>query len=353
MPSALSWKYIGKSVLGGSATIADALDAIYTLFNASSYDDSSSRTAGAGVAWNPTKVVSGVTIGVHLTASSAASSTAQGCKICFAGKATEISDFPLLNFAANRFPMATGDHTGGNHTWSNSFLYGGLAKNAGNFNSLSPGVDTTPFTSGGWTGFSKIADDAHWANGTIYAYESLDCIWISVQDGSHASGMQQQFSAGGIIDPNSTDSADGEADNVRYGMLSSANVNINATGPYSVSDFPCFGAGDNDHVGIVYSVGATTYTLMGIVLTQVKTNTGSGGQNSGKLASGKYYGDVMSFNEYHDVGGDRRIIGKWREVLSCQTRHTASQEIQSGGAAVAYLIGQTTGGLGTGFMLKV
>ena len=346
--SALNWSYIGKATLGGSATIADALDAIYDLFNQATNDLGASR---GNATWDPNKITDGgVTIGVRLSAGSDASATCQGCPIILAGKAGTISDFPLMDFS--NFQFLTGDSQTSNHTFENSVLYGGLAKNAGSFTSLSPGAAVTPFTSGGWTGFARITDNNFWANGKIYAYECKDAIWLTFVDGSSGIGLADHFTAGGIIDPGSLNSLDGEADNVRYGMISSANKQMTTNSPGNQSDFPNISVTDNDHISVAYVPGATTYTMVGMVCTTQKLNAGQGGNNSGTLPSGAFYFDTMTFNEFHAVGGSRRVIGKWRQVLMWQGRHTVGQEVQSGGAPVGYLLGRDTNNLNSGLFLK-
>ena len=106
--SALNWKFIGKTTLGGSAAIDDVLDAIYDLFANSSYDDGTSRSTGtlnssgaaasSGVAWTPSKFQNGgTTEAVYLVPSTAGSSTNDNMRVIFAGATSEPSDFPFYN----------------------------------------------------------------------------------------------------------------------------------------------------------------------------------------------------------------------------------------------------------------
>ena len=113
-------------------------------------------------------------------------------RVIFSGEDTgSNSDFPLYNL--NNGPALEESNSSGDtaivHSWTQAMLYGGLAKNAGSFTDHLPGSATTPFTSGGFTGFAKIADEDHYSNGTIYMYESLDAIFFIIVDGSHADAL--------------------------------------------------------------------------------------------------------------------------------------------------------------------
>ena len=124
--AALNWKFIGSAVLGGGAGIEDVLDAIYTIYNSSTYYDGSSRTAGSGVAWNPTKFVDTVTKAVYLAPSSAASVTCKTYKIVFAGEDTgSNANFPLCDHSD--FPPEVPGNFG-QESWGQAHLFGGLQK---------------------------------------------------------------------------------------------------------------------------------------------------------------------------------------------------------------------------------
>jgi hypothetical protein len=202
--SALNWKFIGSSTMASSTTIDGVLDGIYTLLNSSTYHDGSSRTAGSGIAWNPTKETdSGTTIAVHCSPSSAASSTCQGMRVIFAGIDTGSSaNFPLYDLTggpADEESNSGGD-TGVEHQWLQACLFGGLAKNAGSFNSITAGATTTPFTSGGFTGFTRISQESHFNNSVLYMYESIDAVYFVIMQGSHSSGETNHFTAGGLFE---------------------------------------------------------------------------------------------------------------------------------------------------------
>ena len=46
----LAWRYVGAQAFA-SATVASALDALFTLGGAATYDDATTRTPGSGSAW--------------------------------------------------------------------------------------------------------------------------------------------------------------------------------------------------------------------------------------------------------------------------------------------------------------
>ncbi len=348
--AASTWKFIGKTTLGGSAAISDTLDAIHALFDANAYDDGTARTPGSGIAWDSTKITDSGTKGCYLTPSSAASSTGDNIRVIFAGHTSTISNFPLYNHS--NFPTHTGDGST-QHTWSNSYLFGAMAKNAGSFSSLSPGADTTPFSSGGFTGFVRIADENCHANGILYAYECLDGIFLIFQDGSSGTGDVQVFCAGGLLDPGSDDSLDSEADELLYSMHTSGNSGIDVLASSSATVFPCHSTGNNAEIAVAFSPGASTYTLLPLSINSATENNGSGGQTAMHTRSGKYALEAITFSHFYDIGGTRHFMGRWREIFM-GTRGNSGQEINSGGSVVAYLVayrgpGQ---GLGRSFLLK-
>ena len=345
--SALNWKFIGSSTMASSTTIDAILDGIYTLLNSSTYHDGSSRTAGSGIAWSPSKVQdSSTTIAVHCEPSSAASSTCRGMRVIFAGIDTSSSaNFPLYNLNGTTGPAQeesnSGGDTGQKHQWLQACLFGGLAKNAGSFNSITAGADTTPFTSGGFTGFTRISQESHFNNSVLYMYESLDAIYFVIMQGSHATGETNHFAAGGILDPGSDHAVDSEADEVVYGLLCSANKNSSFTFDIGASntEYPNFRASDNQAVALSFSVGATTYTVQPLYFNNFSRRDagGSGGEESTALRSGRRFLQPLVANEFYDTGGERHIVGRLREIFFAD--HVKSgTKLTGGGNDLGYFV---------------
>ena len=340
--SALNWKYIGTTTLGSSTTIEDTLDAIYTLLNSSTYYDGSSRTPGSGTAWNPSKFEDGSTTkAVHCAPSSAASSTSQGMRIIFAGVDSSLpSGFPLYNLNGGPANEETTSDTSRKHDWLQACLFAGLAKNAGSFTNITPGTAATPFTSGGFTGFTKVADEDHFNNGKLFIYECLDAIWFTIMDGSNANSSCNHFAAGGLLDPGSAAATDAEADEVVYGMISSGNKNPDIDWFNNTNTFPNWRDANNDTVALTFSVGASTYTVQPISFTNYSASisTGAGGAETISLRSGRRALIPIYANEYFDTGSSQRhIVGRLREIFKSGHNKTGFK-LTGGGSDLGYFI---------------
>jgi hypothetical protein len=341
--SALNWKYIGSTSLGGATDIDDVLDGIYNLLNATSYYDGTSRTPGSGVAWNPTKYVDTVTKAVHCEPSSAASSTCQGMRIVFAGEDTgSNANFPLYDLRSGNGPADKDSGISASpttrHTWEQAHLYGGLAKNAGNFTSITPGSTTTPFTSGGFTGFAQICDGEFYNNGTLFMYESLDAIYFAITDGSSADDRQNHFMAGGLLDPGSTASTDSEADEVVYALFAPGDQHMQAAFVGSVQKWPQHNAGNDNFTAISFSPGATTYTIQPIQsgLSYSIATIGTG-DNVIKLRSNRRVLIPIYFNEFYTVGSVRHVVGRLREIFKAGETKTGNK-LEGGGTDLGYFV---------------
>lgn len=356
--SALNWKYIGTTTLGGSTDIDDTLDAIYTLLNSSTYYDGSSRTPGSGVAWNPTKYVDTVTKAVYCSPSSDASDTCKGTRIIFAGVDSSLpSGFPLYNL--NGGPANEESNSGSDstryHDWLQACLFAGFAKNAGSFTDIVPGTSTTPFTSGGFTGFTKVADENHFNNGKLFIYECLDAIWFTIMDGSDANSVCNQFAAGGLLDPGSASSVDSEADEVVYAMISSANTNPDVDFCSASTGFPNWRDTNNAVVSLSFSVGATTYSVQPLCYTNYSANivVGSGGSETISLRSGRRVLIPVYANEFYDTGSSQRhLVGRLREIFKSGHNQTG-YKLTGGGSDLGYFVNsRVTSNTRQGFLLK-
>ncbi len=185
--TALTHRYVGVQSFG-SATVAAALDALYTLGTAVTYADGSTRTPGSGNAWTWSRFqVLGVTEAVYATPPTG--SLAQ--RVIFAGSSS-----------AKTPTMLSPD------TWATNTGLVGIAKNAGAFNAWD---NAAPFTSGEFSGYSRFWNTGA-GIGNNYLWESAESVMVAF-NGTYLA------LAGGIIDPESSDALDAESDGRRYGMF--------------------------------------------------------------------------------------------------------------------------------------
>jgi hypothetical protein len=195
--AALTWKQLPTQALAVNATIAQVLDAMYTAFTSTTYADGTSRTAGAGVAWTFSRYqLTGTTEAIYGTPVS----NAMNQKVILAGSAATYAPVMLTSCA-----------------YAVNTLFVGVAKNSGNFSSWTV---ATPFTSGQFSGYSPIMTRDATYGLSIKCFESQDGVVGVLYHTS--SGLNSTFMAGGIIDPESSDTTyDAETDGKLYAVQSS------------------------------------------------------------------------------------------------------------------------------------
>lgn len=254
MSTPLTWRYVGGQSFV-AATVAAALDALYTLGTAVTYADGSTRTPGSGNAWTWSRFqVLGVTEAVYASPPSGS----LGQRVIFAGSAS-----------AKTPTMISPD------TWATNTALVSLVKNAGAFNAWD---NAAPFTSGEFSGYSRCWSTAA-GIGTVYLWEADGAIMVSF-NGTYL------ILIGAIIDPGSADALDAESDGLRYGMFVSGSTAVCAVDWHSANSNSTFlrhSSGNGACHGYVMDPAAASVTTIqsltlgrtGMTPTGLKTKAGA------------------------------------------------------------------------------
>ena len=323
--TALNWKRLATQTLGASATVADTLDAIYTAFQATSYNNGDSRSAGNTQAWTAARQQSGgTTTAVYCFPASAASATSRKQGVIFAGQdAGSISNFPLLDM----YNSGPSQRALGSASWQHDYLQNclfvghamGVTNGASDYDGTGgagSSASDSPFSTGGFTGYCRFGDAGFHGSGKVILYESLDAIAMIFVDGSSASYQTDLFIGGGFIDPGSTDAADGEADNGRYGMACSCNQAFTTLGTAD-GIFPFTGGNTNQEISISWVPGSTTqWNMLYPVIIHKNRSPGSFNLPSGKAIKLPMY--ACESNSPHT------FIGRFREIYMFQKANAAN-----------------------------
>lgn len=210
LPS-VNWRYVGNAPFA-VASVAAALDALYTLGTALLYADGSVRTPGSGSAgtWNRYQNT-GVTESLRCTP--ATNTLAQ--RIILAGYAAASVPSPLPT-------MASPD------TSAADVVMISMNKNSGAFATWNAAL---PFTSGQFFGFWRA-----WATsngiGSVDLYECTEGVWIVFRNAS-GNGTFHCY-AGAGIDPESPDTTlDAETDGKLYGVWTTGATTAAPTATFS------------------------------------------------------------------------------------------------------------------------
>jgi len=188
----MQWRYIGNTAFSNS--IADWLDAVYTLGTSSTYYDGSTRTPGTGQAATFGRYQnSGTTEAVYATPAS----DTLGVRYIWAGKATSASP-----------TMATPD------TFFTDRALISINKNSGAFNAWD---NSSPFTSGEFFGYWRAGWSTSVGAGILYMYESETANYIISAVGTDT----RHNCVGAFIKAGSTANTDAETDGKLYGVYTS------------------------------------------------------------------------------------------------------------------------------------
>jgi hypothetical protein len=327
--AALDWKRLATQTLGGSATVADTLDAIYTAFQATSYNNGDARSAGNVQAWTAARQQTGggVTTAVYCFPASAASAVSRKSGVVFAGQdAASISNFPLFDM----YNSGPATRKLGSETWNHDYLQNclfvghamGVTNGASDYDGTGgagSSATDSPFSTGGFTGYSRFGDEGFHGSGKVILYESLDAIAMIFVDGSSVQYETSLFIGGGILDPGSTDSADGEADYGRYGMSCSSTPTGGSFSTLGTGDgiFPYSGANNNQEVAVSWVPGSTTeFNVLYPGTIHKNRSPGSFNLPSGKAVKIPTYA-IEKNNPY-------TFIGRFREVYMFQKANAAN-----------------------------
>lgn len=198
----LNWRYVGSIGFGTvsiTPTVAETLDALFSLASRNTYNDGTSRTQGANSAptWERVQVA-GVTECVYCTPPV----NALNQKILFGGSTSTPGSIPMQSGES----FATGS------------ILTTVVKNAGN----TPPTGTlwaaaSPFGSGQVYGWGKFWPASN-GYGTIYLWESKEAVAVAISNSSLSTTYAAI--AGAIIDPETSDViTDAETDGRVYGVI--------------------------------------------------------------------------------------------------------------------------------------
>lgn len=198
----MNWRYVGSigfGTIGMTPTVAETLDALFSLASRSTYNDGTSRTQGTDSAptWERVQV-SGTTECVYCTPTV----NALNQRIMFGGSSS----------TTYSTPMQSGE------SFATSTMLVTLVKNAG----ATPPTGTlwagnTPFGSGQLYGWGKFWPASN-GFGTIYLWESKEAVAVAISNSSLSTTYATI--AGAIIDPETSDTiTDAETDGRVYGVI--------------------------------------------------------------------------------------------------------------------------------------
>lgn len=234
----MNWRFVGSASFGttGTPTTAQALDALWTLANSTTYFDGTARTQGSGSAGTWSRVQVGVTT---------------ECLICNPPTNT-LSQRIMIGGSASTYattPMQTAELFAPNTLLVNIF------KNAGTgVPSASTWYSTDPFAGGQGFGWGKFWPSTNGV-GAVYLWEGKEAIvvWIA----NTALSTAYCAIAGAIIDPETSDTTlDSEADGRVYGVIRTGS-NSSMSGTYWTDAYSPTSNGFNNRF-MHYNGGSTT-----------------------------------------------------------------------------------------------
>lgn len=307
----VEWRYVGSKSFT-SATVASALDAIYSLGTTGSYADATSRVQGTNSAWNFTGNIfqsSSVTEAVWCTPPGTNLQT-----ILMAGSAIN---------SPTGSAMASPDIA----TTNNMFV--NITKGSGSYNNwtLNP-----PITSGTTFGYWKAWTTAG-GTGNVYLWESKECIAVILNT---STGQTYGFIAGAILDPESSDAADAESDGRLYGIATSGATVISTTfltNTVSNQFLNQHGSlNGNSHYGIFTPGSSTLITLRPVQILALSDTT------TFRTTSGRFVRQTISACKFNSPNA---FTGRLRDIMYC-TNGKTGQKLLDGAITIGYLLGSQT-----------
>lgn len=307
--SPLAWRYVGAQAFG-AATVASALNALFTLGGAATYADGTTRTVGTGSAWTWSRYQNGgITEACHATPPT----TTLGLRVILAGAASLPSPSPT---------MAAPDAAAIN------VLNVNVIKNAGSFASWNA---ASPFTSGQTFGYWRM-----WAAaagvGTVRLYEGTEAVLVLIE--TTATGATYAAILGAILDSESTDvTLDAESDGKLYGIISAGTQSNISGNMHTTSQFLDHGTTASfHHAGIFTPGGSALISMNRRAFANVAMGTTGLKTRSGRFVRAPYdYRAAASAP--NDVA-----LGRLRDVSMFADGKTGTK-LTSGGSTIGYLVG--------------
>jgi len=212
----VAWRYVGSATVGivGSGvnpSIADALNALWTLTQRTTYFDGTERTAGTGSAgtWHRIQTIGFTEVLLYAPPTT----TALNQRIMIGGSTTSYVSAPMQ--PGETF-LAQSGTTGALHV--------NIIKNAGGGSAdtnrpttAAAAFGTTPYGTGEIFGWGRWWPRDN-GPGILHFWEGTECIAVVLTNGTLDSVYG--FIAGAIVDPETSDTTtDGETDGRLYGVI--------------------------------------------------------------------------------------------------------------------------------------
>jgi hypothetical protein len=303
----LAWRYVGAQAFA-SATVASALDALYTLGLAVTYADATTRTPGSGSAWTWSRYQN---TGVTEACYAAPPTSTLGLRVILAGAA--VAPSPVQTMAVPDVAAA-------------GVLHATIVKNAGAWVAWNAAA---PFTSGQTFGYWRV-----WSSGsgvgTVRLYEGTEAVLVLIEQ---AAGNPYAVLLGALLDPESTDvTLDAESDGKLYGMINSGPTNVISTMISSGSGFLDHGpTASSNHAGVFTPGGSTLITMSRRAFSQGgMTTTGL------KTRAGRFVRVPYDYRVVASAPNDS-ALGRLREITMFSDGKTATK-LTNGGTTVGYLV---------------
>ena len=304
----LAWRYVGAQAFA-SATVASALDALFTLGGAVTYDDATTRTPGSGSAWTWSRYQNGGTT-----------------EACYATPPTDTLNLRVILAGAASLPspsptMASPDAAAIN------VLNVNVIKNAGSFASWNAAA---PFTSGQTFGYWRA-----WATtagvGTVRLYEGTEAVLVLFET---ATATQYGAILGALLDSESTDVvSDAESDGKLYGIITSGTAaNISGSLNTALQFLDHSVTASQNHAGIFTPSGSTLLTMNRRAVPNVAMST-----TSLKTRSGRYVRAPYDYRSTAAAPNDASL-GRLREISMFSDGKTGTK-LTSGATTIGYLVG--------------
>ena len=309
--SPLAWRYVGAQSFA-SATVASALDALFTLGGAVTYDDATTRTPGSGSAWTWSRYQNG---GTTEACYATPPTDTLGLRVILAGAAAPPS--PVQTMASPDVAAAGTMHTN-------------IIKNAGSFSSWN---GASPFTSGQTFGYWRFWASASGA-GTVRLYEGTEAVLVLISTGG---GNIYAVFLGALLDSESPDvTSDAESDGKLYGMITTGPTNFIGSALNTAAAFLDHSVTNNqNHAGIFTPGGSALLTMNRRAPANAALST-----TSLKTRSGRYVRAPYDYRSTASAPNDVSL-GRLREISMFADGKTGTRLV-SGATTIGYLVSGST-----------
>lgn len=304
----LAWRYVGAQTFA-SATVASALDALFTLGGAATYADATTRTPGSGSAWTWSRYQNaGTTEACYATPPT----DTLGLRVILAGAAAPPS--PVQTMAVPDVAAA-------------GTLHATLVKNAGAFASWNA---ASPFTSGQTFGYWRV-----WPSnagvGKVRLYEGTEAVLVLIET---AAGNPYAVLLGALLDSESPDvTSDAENDGKLYGMMTTGSINVISSALNTGSGFLDHSpTQSNQHAGVFTPGGSALITMNRRALSVAGMTT-----TTLKTRSGRYVRAPYDYRSTASAPNDVSL-GRLREISMFADGKTGTRLV-SGATTIGYLVG--------------